>query len=93
MIIIHTGINNLRHKESTADKVKGLIESKASFREAAPESKVGVSKVIPVGDHEVDIDRNLFNAENEKKLTEINKSEIVFIDHGNLAERGVPIKE
>ena len=24
MNIIHTGINNLRHKESTADRVKGL---------------------------------------------------------------------
>ena len=52
MIISHTGINNLRYKESTADRVKGLIESIASFRDAAPESKVVVSKVIPVGDHE-----------------------------------------
>lgn len=93
MIIIHTGINNLRGKDSTADRGKGLIESIASFREAAPDSKIVVSKVIPIGDHEVDIDRNLFNAENEKRLTEINKSEISFIDHGNLAERGVPIKD
>ena len=93
MIIIHTGINNLRHKESTADRVKGLIESIASFKEAAPESKVVVSKVIPVVDHETDIGRNLFNAESEKKLTEVNKSEINFINYGNLAEWGVPIKE
>ena len=52
-----------------------------------------MSKYIPIGDHEIDIARNLYNAENEKKLTEINKSEISFIDHGNLAERGIPIKD
>ena len=93
MIIIHTGINNLRGKESSADSRKSLIESITSFREAAPESKIVVSKVIPTGDHEIDIERNIFNAENEKRLTEINKSGISFIDHGNLAERGIPIKE
>ena len=93
MIIIHTGINNLRSKESSADSRKGLIESITSFREAAPESKIVVSKVIPIGDHEIDIERNIFNAENEKRLTEINKAGISFIDHGNLAERGIPIKE
>ena len=88
MIIIHIGINNLRGKESTADSGKICIESITSFREAAPESKIVVSKVIPIDDHEIDIDRNLFNAQNEKRLTEINVSEISFIDHGNLAERG-----
>ena len=93
MIIIHTGINNLRGKESSADSGKSLIESIISFREAAPESKIVVSKVIRIGDHENDIERNIFNAENEKRLTEINKSGISFIDHGNLAERGIPIKE
>ena len=93
MIIIHTGINNLRAKESTIDSGKTLIESIAAFREAAPESKIVVSKIIPIGDHEIDIDRNLLNAENEKRLTEINKSEIGFIDHGNLSDRGIPIKE
>ena len=93
MIIIHTGINNLREKDPTADRVKGLVQSVTSFKEAAPGSKVVVSKVIPIGDHEVDIDRNLFNAESEKKLTEINKTEISFIDHGNLADRGVPIQD
>ena len=87
MIIIHTGINNLRTKESSADSRKGLIASITSFREAAPESKIVVSKVIPIGDHEIDIERNVFNAENEKRLTEINKAGISFIDHGNLAER------
>ena len=93
MIIINTGINNLRGKELAAEVGKSLIESITSFREAAPESKIVVSKVIPIGDHEIDIDRNLFNAQNEKKLTEINKSEISFIDHGNPAERGKPIKD
>ena len=93
MIIIHTGINNLRGKESAAEVGKILIESITSFREAASESKIVVSKVIPIGDHEIDIDHNLFNAQNEKRLTEISKSEISFIDHGNLAERGKPIKD
>ena len=58
-----------------------------------PESKIVVLKVIPIGDHEIDIEHNIFNAENEKRLTEINKSWISFIDHGNLAERGLPIKD
>ena len=93
IIIINTGINNIREKDPTAERVKGLIESVTSLREAAPESKIVVSKVIPIGDHEVDIERNLFNVESEKKLTEINKTEINFIDHGNLAERGAPIKK
>ena len=38
MIIVHTGINNLRGKESTVDCGKRLTESIASFREAATES-------------------------------------------------------
>ena len=93
MIIIHTGINNLPAKESAAEVGKSLIESITSFKKAAPESKIEVSKVFTIVDHEIDIDRNLFNAQNEKRLTEINKSEISFIDHGNLAERGKSIKD
>ena len=91
--IIHTGINNLREKKPTDDRVRTLIEAVTSFREVAPDSKVVVSKVIPVGEHEIDIDRVIFNAEVEKRLTEINKSDIRFLDHANLSEHGVLIHE
>ncbi|MCG8044937.1 MAG: SGNH/GDSL hydrolase family protein, partial [Candidatus Thiodiazotropha endolucinida] len=93
MILIHTGTNNIRQKESTEDCVNILTRAVTSFREVAPECKVVVSKIVPIGDHDVDIDRSIFNANSERKLTEINKTEIGFIDHGNLAERGVPIKD
>ena len=93
MIIIHTGIKNLRGKESTDDIWKTFTESIKAFKEAAPESQIVVSKVIPVGDHEIDINRNLLNAQNEKTITELKQTQISFIDHGNLAERGTPIKE
>ena len=93
LIIIHTGINNLRGKESATDKVNDIIKCVTSFKEVVPECEMVISKAIPIGDHKVDIERNLFNAEAEKKLTEIHKSKISFLDHGNLAERGVPIED
>ena len=93
VVIMHTGINNLRERKTTVDGVRMLIEAVTYFREVAPDCKVVISKVIPVGEREIDIDRVIFNAEVEKRLTEINKSDIRFLDHGNLSERGVPINE
>lgn len=93
MIIIHTGINNLRQKEAMADPMKTLITAVASFKEEAPDSKIVISKAIPIGNHEIDIERNIYNAESEKKLREVLEQEVTFLDHGNLAERGMPIKK
>ena len=70
-----------------------LIEAVTFFREVASDCKMVISKVIPVGEREIDVDWVIFNAEVEKRLTEINKSDIRFLDHGNLSERGVPINE
>ena len=72
--------------------MKNLVEAVMAFKETAPDSKIAISKVIPVGNHEIDIERILFNAESEKKLGEVLASEVAFLDHGNLAEQGVPIK-
>ena len=70
-----------------------LNEAVTCFTEVAPDCKMVISKVIPVGEREIDTDRVIFSAEVEKRLTEINKSDIRFLDHGNLSERGVPINE
>lgn len=93
MIIIHSGINNLREKDSTEDNVSTLVEAITNLKEAAPNTKIAVSKVAPVGNRQLEMERNLLNAEMEKKLTEVLNSDITFIDHGNLAERGFIIKE
>ena len=92
LTVIHTGINNIRENGTTEDRVKNLVEAFMAFKETAPDSKIAISKAIPVGNHEIDIERFMFNAENKKKLGEVLTSEVAFLDHGNLAEQGVPIK-
>ena len=51
-----------------------------------------VSKPIPIGDRTLDIERNIFNANVEKKLSEDGKVKVLFLDHGNLPDQGFPIK-
>lgn len=93
LIIVHSGVNNLREKESTEGIVSSLVEAITTLKEASSSAKIAVSKVAPVGDRQLEIERNLLNAEMEKKITEVLKSSVTFIDHGNLAERGLIIKE
>ena len=50
-----------------------------------------MSKPIPIGDQTLDIERNIFNANMAKKLAD-DKVDVLFLDHGNLAEQGYPIK-
>ena len=86
LIIIHTGINNVRDKESTEACVNELVQEIVSLKESTPEAKITVSKLIPVG-----IDNTMLNASCEKKLREIH-SNISFVDHSSLAEHGLPLK-
>ena len=91
LIIIHAGINNLRDKESTESCINSMVEATRKLREKAPDAKLAVSKIIPVGEVEVAIDSTILNASCEKKLREI-QNDVQFIDHSNLAEQGVPQK-
>ena len=91
LIIIHIGINNLQDKESTEACVNELVQAITSLKESAPEAKITVSKLIPVGDRDLATDSTMPNASCEKKLREIH-SNISFVDHGSLAEHGVPLK-
>ena len=63
-----------------------------ALKEVAPESKVVVSKTIPIGDQKLDIERNVFNASIAKELSEDSEVNVSFLDHGNLAEQALPIK-
>ena len=92
MIIVHTGINNIRQKDSTEERVSDLIEALQTLKEAAPESTLVMSKPIPIGDESLDIERNIFNARLMKKLSEDERINVSLIDHGNLSEQGLPIK-
>ena len=91
LIIIHTGVNNLRDKESTESCTNSMVTVITNLRETAPDAKIVVSKITPVGDRELSIESTMLNASCEKKLREIHK-DIQFIDHSNLADQGRPIK-
>ncbi|MEW8543580.1 MAG: viroplasmin family protein [Candidatus Thiodiazotropha sp.] len=91
LIIIHTGINNLRDKDSTESCVNSMVTAITSLRESAKDAKIVMSKIAPVGDRELAIEGIMLNASCEKKLREIHK-DIQFLDHSNLAEQGRPIK-
>ena len=91
LIINHTGVNNIRDKESTESCVNLMMTAISKLRETATDAKIVVSKIIPVGDRELSIECCMFNASCEKKVMETHK-EIRFLDHSNLAEQGKPIK-
>ena len=57
LIVIHTGINNIRGNGTTEDRVKTLVEAVMAFKETAPDSKIAVLKAISIGNHEIDIER------------------------------------
>ena len=92
LIIVHTGINNIRQDEPTENRVSDFVKVIKSLKEVAPESKVVVSKPIPIGDQKLDIVRNIFNASIVKELSEDSEVNVCFLDHGNLAEQAFPIK-
>ena len=50
LIIVHMGINNIRQDESTENQVSDFVKVIKALKEVAPESKVVVSKTIPIGD-------------------------------------------
>ena len=89
---MHSGISNSRQKEPDDDRESKYETAVTSLRDAAPGCKCVMSKLIPVVDHNLDIERTMFNAIVEKKLAEIDKSEISFLDNGNLADQGEPVK-
>ena len=91
LIVIHTGINNLRDRESTESCVKSMVTAITGLKEKAKDAKIVVSKIAPVGDRELSIEGTILNASCEKKVREIH-DDIKFLDHSNLAEQGVPIK-
>ena len=91
VVIIHTGINNLRDKEDIDSCMNLTVEAVNSMKEAAPSAKIVISKLIPIEDRELYIDGMLLNAKCEKKLREIYGSEVMFIDNSNFAEQGAPI--
>lgn len=62
------------------------------LREATPDSQIFISKLTPVGDQELNIERELLNAKVEKKIREMYSTEIKFIDHSNLAKQGNPLR-
>ena len=68
-----------------------MVTAITNLRETAPDAKIVVSKITPVGDRELSIESTMLNASCEKKLREIHK-DIQFIDHSNLADQGRPIK-
>ena len=68
MVVIHSGINNLREKECTSTSVLTLKEAVLGLK--SPDSKFLISKAAPVGRRALEIERNIFNAEAEKSLTD-----------------------
>lgn len=80
LIIVHDGISNIR-KHDPSEKVSDLAKALKSLKEAAPDSEVVMSKLIPKGNRTLNIERNFFSAKVEQ-----------FVDHGSLAERGQTIK-
>lgn len=92
LIIVHSGINNIRQNDSTENMVSDFVKAIQSLKEVAPDSKVVVSTPIPIGDQTLDIERNIFNASVAKALSENREVNVSFLDHGNLAEQAFPIK-
>ena len=93
VVVIHSGINNLREKECTSTSVLTLKEAVLGLKEASPDSKFLISKAAPVGRRALEIERNIFNAEAEKSLTDTIDNNLSYIDHGNLANRGSIVKD
>ena len=57
VIVIHAGINNLRDKDTTSAIVSNLKEAVVSLREAAPGTKILLSKAAPMGERGLEIER------------------------------------
>ena len=70
IVVIHSGINNLREKEYTSTMTSTLKKAVLYLQEAAPGAKFLLSKVVPVGERALGIERNISNAGTEKIFTE-----------------------
>ena len=92
LIIIHTGINNIRNKEERDACTDSLVSAVTSVKEGATNAKIVISRLLPVGDRQLDIERTLLNTNNEKKLLDIH-TDIIFLDHNNLPHEGNIIDE
>ena len=75
------------------NRVSDFVKVIKAIKEVAPESNVVVWKSIPIGNQKLDIERNVFNASIVKKLSEDSEVNLSFLDHGNLAEQALPIKD
>ena len=73
--------------ECTSTSVLTLKEAVLGLKEASPDSKFLISKAAPVGRRALEIERNIFNAEAEKSLTDTIDNNLSYIDPGNLANR------
>ena len=92
IIIIHSGINNLREKEQTESCVGKMLDTVASLKLAAPQAKIVISQILPVGDHDLNLDSSVLNAQLEKKLIGTH-NDVIFIKHINLTDQGQIIKD
>ena len=92
IIITHSGINDLREKEQTESCVGKMLDTVASFKLAAPQAKIVISQILPVGDHDLNLDSSVLNAQLEKKLIE-SHNDVIFIKHINLTDQGQIIKD
>ena len=92
IISIHSEINNLREKEQTESCVGKLLDTVASFKLAAPQAKIVLSQILPVGDHDLNLDSYVLNAQLGKKLLRTH-NDFIFIKHINLTKQGQIIKD
>ena len=86
LIIIHSEINNLREKEETESCVKGIVEAAICLKEAVSQAKIAISKLLPIGDRDLNLESSLLNAQCEKKLLAYH-NDVIFIYHSNLTEQ------
>ena len=65
--------------------IKAVVEAVVCLKEAVPQVKIVISKLLPVGS-------SVLNAQNEKKLL-ADHNYVIFINHSNLTEQEEIIKE
>ena len=61
LIIIHSGINNLREKEETESCIKAIVEAVTCLKEAVPQANIMISKLLPIGDRDLNLKSSVLN--------------------------------
>ena len=69
-----------------------MLDTVASFKLAAPQVKIVLSQILPVGDHDLNLDSSVLNAQLEKKLLRTH-NDVIFIKHINSSDQGKIIKD